>query len=173
MLLSKRVADGLRGASGFWKHGHTYQAHPIACAAALAVQKVIVEERLLENVGVVGPHLGALLRSRLTGPNARAAPYVWDIRGGGAWWAVEFDFTTGEKAVQSGYEGKTFALDVQARALENGLVIMGFTGGSSLDGLKGNHCMFSPAYNVTKEEVEKIVDIFIKSVEEVLDANGL
>ena len=54
------------------------------------------------------------------------------------------------------------------RALQNGMVIMGFTGGASLDGKKGNHCMLSPAYNVTDQEVENIVDVFVKSVEEVL-----
>ena len=45
MLLSKRIADAINGASG-WKHGHTYQAHPLACAAPLAVQKMLAEEKL-------------------------------------------------------------------------------------------------------------------------------
>ncbi len=81
----------------FWKHGHTDQA----------VQKVTVEGKLIEHTAVVGPHLGALLRSCLTGPNTRAAGgRLYDVL-----WA---------KAVQSGHEGKTFALNVQARALENG-----------------------------------------------------
>ena len=52
-------------------------------------------------------------------------------------------------------------------------IIMGFTGGANIEGTKGNHNMLSPAYNVTKEEVEKIVDVFVKSIEEVLAANGL
>ncbi|KAI0730609.1 PLP-dependent transferase [Earliella scabrosa] len=176
VLVGKRIATAFRDASVFWKHGHTYQAHPVACAASLAVQKALVDEKLLENVKVQGAHLEARLRERLLGPNARARPYVFDVRGGGMWWAVEFDFAEGEggaEAAKKGYEGKTFAMDVQARAMENGLVIMGFTGGSSLDGLKGNHCMLSPAYNVTTEEVEKIVDLFVGSVEEVLAENGL
>ncbi|RPD53382.1 PLP-dependent transferase [Lentinus tigrinus ALCF2SS1-7] len=174
VLISKRVAEGLQAGSGYWKHGHTYQAHPISCAAALAVQKVIADEKLFENVAVQGPRLESQLRARLTGPNARAAPFVWDVRGGGAWWAVEFDFDNeAAKAKAKGYEGKTFGTDVQAKALENGLVIMGFTGGSSLDGLKGSHLMLSPAYNITAEEVDKIVDIFVKSIEQVLAENGL
>ena len=44
---------------------------------------------------------------------------------------------------------------------------MGFTGGASFDGKRGNHCMLSPA-----QEVENIVDVFVKSVE-VLEANTL
>jgi adenosylmethionine-8-amino-7-oxononanoate aminotransferase len=38
-------------------HGHTYLAHPMACAAALAVQRVIAEERLLDNVQAMGARL--------------------------------------------------------------------------------------------------------------------
>src|SRR6476646_4700978 len=40
MLSSGTVMDALRQGSGMFMHGHTYQAHPIACAAALVVQKV-------------------------------------------------------------------------------------------------------------------------------------
>ena len=172
VLISPRVAAGLRGAAG-WKHGHTYQAHPIACAASLAVQKAVAAENMLENVRAWGPRMGALLEERLRGPNARARPYTFDVRGCGAWWGIEFDFEGVEAAEAKGYDGKVFAMEVQAKALENGLIIMGFTGGASLDGLKGNHCMLSPAYNITMEEMEKIVDLFVKSVEDVLTAHGL
>ena len=64
-------------------------------------------------------------------------------------------------------------MEVQARALQNGLLIFGFTGGASLDGRKGNHCMLSPVYKLMNREVENIVDVFVQSVEEVLEANGL
>ncbi|KAI9062551.1 PLP-dependent transferase [Trametes sanguinea] len=176
VLMSKRVASGVRDASGFWKHGHTYQANPLACAASLAVQKVIADENLLENVRtLIGPTMGALLRERLQGPNAPARPFVFDIRGGGAWWGIEFDFDGPEAAgkVDLAKVKEPFAMAVQARALENGLIIMGFTGGASLDGKKGQHCMLSPAYNVTKEQIEAIVDGFVRSVEQVLKEAGL
>jgi adenosylmethionine-8-amino-7-oxononanoate aminotransferase len=29
ILMSQKVADGIRDHSGLWKHGHTYQAFPI------------------------------------------------------------------------------------------------------------------------------------------------
>ena len=44
---------------------------------------------------------------------------------------------------------------------------MAFHGGANLEGTKGDHIMFSPAYNVTKEQIQKIVEIFIESAEEV------
>lgn len=167
VLMSKQVADGVRDGSGFWKHGHTYQAHPLACAAALAVQKVIASENLLENSRVQGQYLGSLLRSRLQSPNSLAAPFTFDVRGGGCFWAVEFDFTVPETS-KADLKGKAFAMVVQARCLEKGLIVMGMTGGANLEGTKGDHCIFAPAYNVTKEELEKIVDIFVDTVEEVL-----
>ena len=34
--------------SGGFMHGHTYQAHPVACAAALEVQRIIREDNLLD-----------------------------------------------------------------------------------------------------------------------------
>ena len=151
----------------------TALAHPLACAASLAVQKVLAEEKLLERVREWGPlKMGGLLRARLQGDGALAKPFTFDVRGAGAWWGIEFDFE-GEGARAKVYEGKTFAMEVQARALHNGLVIMGLTSSASLDGRMGNHCMLSPAYNTTDQEVENIVDVFVKSVEEVLEAKGL
>ena len=98
--MSKKVVDGIRDKGGFWKHGHTYQvcysprvlsdffsrgsqAHPIACAASLAVQKVIKADGLLELCRVRGEYLHSLLKERLLGPNSITAPTTFDIRGGG------------------------------------------------------------------------------------------
>lgn len=167
ILMSQKIADGIRDHSGLWKHGHTYQAHPLACAASLAVQNVIEQENLLENIRKQGGYLEELLQQRLTGPNKLAAPYVFDIRGGGGFWAVEFELGT------ASFEGGSFAMLVQARALDNGLIVMGMTGGANLQGTKGDHIILSPAYNVTKEQIEKIVDIFSQSVEEVLKEHNV
>ena len=131
------------------------------------MQKAIASENLLEKSRVQGQYLGSLLRSRLQSPNSLAAPFTFDVRGGGCLWAVEFDFT-GPEASKVDLKGKAFAMVVQARCLEKGLIMMGMTGGANLEGTKGDHCIFAPAYNVTKEEVEKIVDIFVDTVEEVL-----
>ena len=116
----------------------------MACAASLAVLKVIEEENLLENIRIQGAYLGtknhgdslicyllfllieSLLLKGLTGPNARAAPYVFDIRGRGGFWAIEFDF----EASTANFRGNAFAMLVQSRAMQNGMIIMGMTGGA-------------------------------------------
>jgi adenosylmethionine-8-amino-7-oxononanoate aminotransferase len=93
---------------------------------------------------------------------------VFDIRGGGGFWAVEFEFNDAPQL-----KGKSFAILAQAQAFENGLICMGMNGGANLEGTKGEYLIFAPAYNATKEEIEKIAALFIQSVEEVLKAHGL
>lgn len=103
----------------------------------------------------------------MCGPNAKAAPYIHDIRGGGLFWAVEFSYETLE-AESFDFKGDSIAMLIQARALKNGLVVMGMTGGANKEGTKGDHIILAPAYNVKKEEIEMTVDILIQSVEEIL-----
>ncbi|KAK7685829.1 hypothetical protein QCA50_011175 [Cerrena zonata] len=169
VLMSKRISDGIRDTAGYLKHGHTYQAHPIACAASLAVQRVVNNENLLKNSLVQGEYLHSLLKKRLLSPNSPVAPFVFDIRGSGAWWGIEFDFDTpSPEKPQFDLKGKTFGDLIQTKCMDNGLVIMGFHGGANVEGTRGDHAMFSPAYNVTKELIEKIVDIFVESAEDVV-----
>lgn len=85
VLIGQRVADVLASGSGCFRHGQTYQGHPVSCAAALAVQRVIRRENLLENVKAMGALLEEELRRRL-----ESHPHVGDIRGRGLFWGVCF-----------------------------------------------------------------------------------
>ena len=143
------------------------QAHPLSCAAAIAVQKVIAAENLLENGRQTGEFLAQLLRERLQSPGALAQPFVFDVRGGGSFWAVEFDLT-GPEGKGLDLKGRQLAMVVQARCLEKGLIVMGMTGGANMKGTEGDLIIFAPAYNITGKEVERIVEIFVESLEEVL-----
>lgn len=150
------------------------------------MQKVIADENLLDNCKVQGAYLGQLfalfrdalsltcvidveklLIERLQSPNALAAPFTFDIRGGGLFWAVEFDFD-GPHAAHLDFKGSQFSMVVQARALDKGLIAMGMVGTANLQGTEGCHVILAPAYNVTKEQIDNIVDILVDTVEEVL-----
>lgn len=128
---------------------------------------VIKEEDLLPKVVQNGELMYKLLCQGLLEEGAIAKPFTFDIRGRGAFWGIEFDFSSRE-AAKLDFKGQTFAMLVQARCLRNGLIAMGMNGGANLDGSKGDHLMLGPAYNATTEEIEKIVEIFVESVDEIL-----
>lgn len=66
-----------------FSHGHTYQGHPVGCAAALEVQRIIREDNLVANVRECGLLLETLLHEYLDDH-----PYVGNIRGRGLFWGV-------------------------------------------------------------------------------------
>ena len=162
--MSKRIADGIRDASGFWKHGHTYQAHPVSCAAALAVQKVIKDENLLENVRTLGSFMGEQLKERLA--DSIVAPFVFDVRGGGFFWAVEFDFS-GIEGSKVELGGQAFSMKVATKCLENNM--LSFAASGTMGDLNPNgHCLLMPPFNSTKDEIKLIIDTFVRSAVQAL-----
>lgn len=84
LLASRQVVGVLQQGTGAFSHGQTYQGHPIACAAGLAVQRIIQQDDLIANVRKQGALLGRLLKERLSSHIA-----VGDIRGKGLFWGIE------------------------------------------------------------------------------------
>jgi putrescine---pyruvate transaminase len=80
-IASQHVVDVLVGSGGADQAkvaGHTYSAHPTACAAGLAVLNAIERERLVENARVQGD----FMLERL-GAFAEGSEHVGDVRGKG------------------------------------------------------------------------------------------
>ena len=89
LLVNHKVVNVLRKGTGAFGHGQTYQGHPVACRAAVEVQKEIQEKHLVENVKTMGEILGRELTRRL-----ESCPYVGNVRGKGLFWGVSnFKFT--------------------------------------------------------------------------------
>lgn len=159
ILVQGHVIAAIRDGSGGFMHGHTYQAHPMACAAALAVQEVIAEEDLLGNVQGMGALLERGLTERLG--NHR---HIGDIRGRGLFWAIELVQERGSKAIFAPSLKMNERVKHEAYARGLGCYPMGGT----IDGLRGDHVILAPPYNVTAAEVEMIVDRFGAAVEAAL-----
>jgi adenosylmethionine-8-amino-7-oxononanoate aminotransferase len=85
ILVDDSIVQTMDKGTGVFRHGQTYQGHPISCAAALAVQKTIKQEKLLDNVREMGAYLEKQLRQRF-----ESHPYVGDIRGKGLFWGVSY-----------------------------------------------------------------------------------
>ena len=159
-LASGRVVDALREGSGAFQHGHTYLGHPMACAAALAVQRVIREDDLLPRVR----RMGDLLEERLT-ERFGNHHHVGDIRGRGLFRAIEI------VADRSGKTPFDPALKVHARikraALARGLAC--YPAGGTVDGVRGDHVLLAPPYIVSAAEIDMIVDRLGAAVDDVVN----
>ncbi|KAL4899306.1 hypothetical protein BDW74DRAFT_189419 [Aspergillus multicolor] len=151
LLVSKRVVETLTSGTGSFMHSQTYQGHPVACAAAVAVQRVIMEDGLLENVRAQGEYLGQLLQERLGGHRN-----VGDVRGRGLFWALEFVEDKDTKQPFPAEEG--IAQKVHLLGLQKEFSISIIPGAGVADGRNGDSIQIAPAYNVTKEDVELIVE---------------
>ena len=159
ILVHGRVVEALRAGSGLHKHGHTYAAHPVACAAALAVQTVIREDGLLTNVVARGAQLEARLRQRFADH-----PHVGDIRGRGLFWALEFVQDRRSKApfpASLAVNGR-----VKSAAFAHGLAC--YPVGGTADGTEGDHVILAPPYNATAAEIDTIVDRLAAGVDDGL-----
>ncbi|GKZ35578.1 hypothetical protein AbraIFM66950_006277 [Aspergillus brasiliensis] len=160
LLISEKIVEVLDKGTGVFRHGQTYQGHPIACAAALAVQKVIKRDNLLENVRNMGKYLEDRLRGSL-----EQHPHVGDIRGKGLFWGIEF---VKDKETKEPFSpGKGVAFQIQETGLKPEYGVSLYAANGTVDCMKGDHIILAPPYNVSKEEIDIIVDTAAKVLDVV------
>lgn len=159
ILIGHKVVQALDKGTGAFMHGQTYQAHPVTCAAALSVQKIIRENNILKNVKVQGTYLGKLLHQRLD-----SHPNVGDVRGRGLFWGIEF---VRDKGSKEAFEPKMrVAQRLQELAMGRKWCLSVYPGQGTADGVRGDHVILAPAYNVTREEVVLVVERVVGIIEE-------
>ena len=159
VICTSAVYETVARGSAALKHGQTYNAHPVGCAAALAVQRVIRDEGLLERVSEAGSRLSTLLGERF-GDH----PHVGDIRGRGLLQAIEL---VADRSTKAPFDPELAVHQrAKADALARGLLI--YPGGGTVDGRRGDHILLAPPYNVTDEELETIVGRLAKTVDAVV-----
>ncbi|MFT4116313.1 aspartate aminotransferase family protein [Bradyrhizobium sp.] len=159
MLASGKIIDTIRAGSGAFQHGHTYLAHPLACAASLAVQQVIREDGLLDRVKERGKQFEQRLTERFG--NHR---HVGDIRGRGLFWAIEL---VADRASRTSFDpALKLNQRIKADAFANGLGC--YPGGGTVDGVRGDHVLLAPPYIASTEEIDLIVDRLGTTVDNVL-----
>jgi len=164
MLCSTDIYAAIRDGSGFFQHGHTYMGHATACAAALAVQRVIAEDNLLDNVLAMGELLNTALCERLGGN-----PHVGDIRGRGLFRGVELVADLDSKEALD--PELAIHHSIKAQAMARGL--MCYPGGGTIDGKRGNHILLAPPFIIQEMHVAEIADKLATSIEAALREAGL
>jgi beta-alanine--pyruvate transaminase len=88
IIASKKIHDAFMGGADHQIelfHGHTYSAHPLACAAALATLDLYRDEDLFARAAKLEPVLESAVHQ------LRGAPFVTDIRNVGLAAAIELE----------------------------------------------------------------------------------
>jgi adenosylmethionine-8-amino-7-oxononanoate aminotransferase len=129
--------------------GHTFTGHTLACAAGVAVQKIIRRDGLLAKVRENG-----ILLKRMLSDALGARPYVGDIRGRGYFLCVEI---VKDRATKEPYpRDRMIYQRLSQQAFANGLIC--YPVGGNVDGKSGDIIILSPPYIATRDELGEIVD---------------
>lgn len=143
-------ADYLEGKS--FLHSHTYSGNPIGCRIALEVLRIFREENILEMIEEKGEYLRKKAQEVFEGH-----PYIGEYRQIGMIGALEFVKDRDSKELfpseeRAGYE-------IYKIALKKGALLRPL----------GNVIYFMPPYIITKEEIDKMLEICKESIDEYID----
>lgn len=125
--------------------GHTYEAHPLTLAPAVATIREYRRLGLVERSAQMSEVLGAKLRKL-----AERHPSVGDVRGIGLFWAVEIVRDRAKKtpfnAPQDKLDGKPMTIDqVTAECMKRGVFVVGWI----------NHLVVAPPLIVSEAELDQ------------------
>jgi len=149
VLAQERIVQAMTRGSGFFQHGHTYLGHPVACAAALAVQQVIERDGLLARVRAHGVLLQEMLADAFS-----ENPHVGDIRGRGAFWGIEL---VRDRASKTAFEPSLrLHARIKREAMARGLLV--YPMGGTVDGRYGDHVLLAPPFIASEADLALVVE---------------
>jgi adenosylmethionine-8-amino-7-oxononanoate aminotransferase len=147
VLARAPIVQRLRDGSGAFQHGHTYMGHPVAAAAALAVQQVIQRDGLLGAVSARGAALRKMLEHAFG-----QHPHVGDIRGRGLLIGLEL---VADRASKAPFDpAQQLHAVIKEQAMAHGLLV--YPMGGTIDGRHGDHILLAPPFIATEAELGEI-----------------
>jgi adenosylmethionine-8-amino-7-oxononanoate aminotransferase len=153
------IGDTILEAQGGIMTGHTYSGHTAACAAGLAVQRLIQRESLVSRVRDRGLALKRELRESLDRYDE-----VGDIRGRGFFIGIEL--VRDRRTKQPFPAERRLGLEIGRHAFENELICYPCAG--NVGGGVGDTIIIAPPYNATDAELTELVAKFTLAVESAL-----
>jgi adenosylmethionine-8-amino-7-oxononanoate aminotransferase len=161
VLAQRKIVEAMSAGSGFFQHGHTYLGHAVACAAALAVQRVIERDALLDRTRQAGARLHHLLEQAFVGHS-----HVGDIRGRGLFWGVE---VVHDRVTRQPFDS-TLRLHarIKREAMARGLMV--YPMGGTVDGRSGDHVLLAPPFIATDTELELIAERFHSALDAAISS---
>jgi len=134
----------------YFSHGHTYEAHPLTLAPAIAAINEYKRLKLNDRANEMGKYLGDKLNALKS-----KHPSIGDVRGIGLFWAVEIVKNQHTKESFNTYKDKVSGVPllvdkVAAEMMKNGVYIQAWV----------SHFVIAPPLIVTKEEIDLGVKAF-------------
>ena len=136
-----RVFQEADSAAGAVAHGHTYSAHPVAAAAALATLDILEREDVVANVVRQGPYFIERLRAL-----AARYPLIGDVRGIGLMVCLELVADRATKATLP--RGAKQVTQLAREAYRRGAMIR----------TSGPNIILSPALTISREQIDLLCD---------------
>ena len=132
----------------YFAHGHTYEAHPMTLAPAVAVIQEMKRLNLVERAAELAPYVEA----RLQALKAKH-PSVGDVRGKGLFWAVELVKNRNTKEPFNNYADKVSGApllvdQIAGKCMADGVILQAWV----------SHFVIAPPLIVTKEEIDLGID---------------
>ena len=135
-------------------HSHTYSGNPLGCSAALAVQKVLREDDIINKAQVRAKYLNNKLKEKLLDHKN-----IGEIRNIGLINAMEL---VTDKNTKEGFDSKLrMGYQIYKKALQRGLLLRPL----------GNVIYFNPPLIINEEEIDKAVDLCVSSINDILNTN--
>jgi adenosylmethionine-8-amino-7-oxononanoate aminotransferase len=154
VMVSERAVEGFHKGSGVLLHGFTYNAHPVAATAGVAVSDFARENRLFEQVEQKGEYLRSALARLME------SPYVGDIRGKGLLLGIEF---VANRETREPFPAELqVSSQVAAMMLESGVLSYPMQG--SVDGYRGDHLLLAPPYVISTEQMNELAEAIFRAV---------
>jgi len=128
----------------YFAHGHTYEAHPMTLAPAVATIHEMQRLGLVDRANKIGAYIGEKLKAL-----PARHPSIGDVRGIGAFWAVELVKNRQTKqafnTMLDKVEGKPLVVDqVAAEALKRGVALQAWV----------SHFVIAPPLIIEEAEVD-------------------
>lgn len=159
-IADESVVDVLRRGSGRFLHGFTFSGMPMACFIGVQVFDYVVEHDLF----AASAAQGAYLHTRL-GEMAATRPQVGDVRGRGLLAGLEL---VADPETREPFDASLAVTDrLVATAQTKGLLLREGTPDANY-GKGGDQIQVSPAYVITTEEIDRLVDLLGESIDDVL-----
>ncbi len=159
-LMHDRIFKAIADGSGAFQHSHTYTGHPLACAAALAVQRVIRRDDLLANVREQGALLARRLQERFGNH-----PFVGNVRGRGLFQGLEIVADRGTKEPFD--PQRKLHARIKREAMARGLMV--YPMGGTVDGARGDHVLLAPPFIIDSGAIDTIVERLGEAIDAAID----